>query len=235
MTVEEARSGREPCLAVGQYLHDGQVRFLPFSSAELYRARISMQRRLASFHFRTAHGLLVTSLVSEAAQFLPLERAAMDYGLVVCSADGSFYDAGRVESIIRRFSIAAVAGVSLQVLQGLKHFGHEPAKLFAGLVVWARPDAYPLLKEMPAVQARLWMEIGPALAVECCIGDGAHLDRLEWDVELEGETVVLSSRLQRSLEFHQLRTGIHAQVRREACMCGSNDPRIVLTAAQSQS
>jgi hypothetical protein len=176
---------------------------------------------------------LVTSLASEGAQFLPLERAAMDYGLVVCSADGSFNDAGRVESILRRFDIAAVVGVSLPVLEGLKHFGHEPAKIFTGPVVWARPDAYVLLKQTPEVHARLWMEIGPAVAVECSVGDGAHLDRLEWDVELEAGTLVLSSRLRRALEFRRLHTGIHAEVRRDACMCGSNDPRIVLSGVNS--
>jgi hypothetical protein len=187
-----------------------------------------MQRRLSSFHFRTSHGVLITSLVDEGAQFIPLERASMDYGLVVCPADSSFFDAGRVESIIRRFDIAAVAGVTLPVLEGLKHFGHDPTKVFAGLVVWARPDAYPVLKAMPDVQARRWFEVGPAVAMECSAAQGAHVDRLEWDVELEAGNVVLTSRLERALDFHRFDTGIRAELRHEACRCGSNDPRVLM-------
>lgn len=225
--VQEVRVGREDSLAVGRYVHAGHTHFLPFSHAELQRARVFMQRRLVSFHFRTARGLLVASLLDEGAQFIPLERAAMDYGLVVCSADASFFDAGRVESAIRRFDIAAVAGIGMPVLEGLKHFGHDPAKVFDGLVVWARPDAYPVLQQMPQVQARLWMEIGPAVAVECSAGMGAHVDRLEWQVELDEGTVVLSSRLRRATEFQRFHTGLHADVRYDACRCGSNDPRVI--------
>jgi hypothetical protein len=228
MSMEESKPGREPCLAVGRYFHRGQPLFLPFSSAEVQRARLAMQRRLASFHFRASHGILITSLVDEGAQFVALERAAMDYGLVVCPADSSFFDAARVESIIRRFDIAAVAGVGLPALEGLRHCGHDPAKVFAGLTVWARPDAYPILQAMPAVNLRRWLEIGPAMAVECSAAQGAHLDRMEWDVELEEGCIVLTSRLRRALEFYRLHTGIRAHLRHDVCLCGSNDPRVTL-------
>jgi hypothetical protein len=84
-------------IAVGRYHIGDAGRFLPFSNAEAERAAAFYLRILSTFHFRTGHNVMVTAQLNECAQFLPFERAAMAYGLVICSADSTYYDAGRVE------------------------------------------------------------------------------------------------------------------------------------------
>src|SRR5690606_17008492 len=119
------------------------------------------------------------------------------------------------------------AGITAAVLDGLEALGHDPRKLLAGRVVWARPDAHARLKDAADINLRLWMEVGPALAMQCAHGEGAHIDRLEWRVEnIDGE-VVLSSRLERAVTFENYHTGIKARVEHGSCACGSADPRVI--------
>jgi phenylacetate-coenzyme A ligase PaaK-like adenylate-forming protein len=214
-------------IAVGRYPdRDGVTRLLPYSAAELERAIETYRRRLGTFHFRTGDHLLVTSLFDESAQFMPFERALSAYGLVLCSADASLFDAPRTETILRRFDVVAVLGATASLLDGLVAQGLDPQKLFAGRVVWARPDAYARLEHCSAIKLHRWMEIGPAFAVECAAGAGAHLDRLEWDVETDNGEMVLTNRLDRALNFKAYRTGVHATIERHTCACGSADPRL---------
>jgi hypothetical protein len=221
--------GKLSPIAVGRYPdHEGHMRLLPWSASELERASEAYRRRLGTFHFRTGDHLLLTSLFDESMQFTPFQRALSAYGLVYCPADSSFFDAPRTESILRRFDIVAVMGVSGALLDGLVANGFDPAKLFADRVVWARPDAYPRLQAAASIKLRRWMEIGPAVASECVAGDGAHVDRLEWDIEAVNGELVLSSRLDRSLDFEHYRTGVRGIITRHTCACGSPDPRVTL-------
>ena len=214
------------CIAVGRYINAGAEQFLPYSNAELERARKFALRILSGFHFRTGHNLLITAQMHECAQLLAFERAAMDYGLVVCSADSTFYDAARVESVVRRFSPVAIAGITPETLAGLKALGHDPLKLFSGIVVWARPGAYAELQGS-AVDVRAWRELGPAVGIECSQGCGLHIDRLEWLADADDGEIVLTSHLQRAVNFRRLRTGVHGRVEHAACGCGNPDPRII--------
>jgi len=149
---------------------------------------------------------------------------------VQLNSDSSFFDAGRTESHMRRFDVAAVCGVNAAMLDGLAAMGHDQNKVFANRVVWARPDALERLKSVPGINLRLWLEVGPAVAMQCAHGEGAHINRLEWHVETIGGEIVLSSRLDRSLDFDRYRTGVRAQLVTSACRCGSADPRVVLNA-----
>jgi hypothetical protein len=221
--------GKLPPIAVGRYSdRKGVARLLPYSAAELERATETYRRRLGTFHFRTGDHLLVTSLFDESAQFMPFERALSAYGLVLCSADASFFDAPRTETILRRFDVVAVMGVTASLLDGLVAQSLDPEKLFAARVIWARPDAYTRLQHCPAIKLCRWMEIGPAFAAECTAGAGAHLDRLEWDVETDNGELVLTSRLDRALDFKAYRTGVYATIERHTCACGSADPKLRL-------
>lgn len=214
------------CIAVGRYVHAGAEQFLPYSNAELERANKFALRILSGFHFRTGHNLVVTAQMHECAQLLAFERAAMDYGLVVCSADSTFYDAARVESIVRRFSPVAVAALTPETLAGLQALGHDPLKLFSDIVVWARAGAYEQLKGS-AVNVRAWREIGPAVGMECSQASGLHIDRFEWLAEEDNGEIVLTSHLPRSIRFERLHTGVRGRVEHAACGCGNPDPRII--------
>ena len=218
-----------PPMAVGRYFDAAGVwRPLAYSSLELERARIAALRVLQSFHFRTGGNIMFTSMWDEGAQLMPVERAIMSYGMVVISADSSPFDAGRVESIARRFELKGALGITAGCLEGLARMGHDPAKLFAGMVVWARPGAYQTLCAIGTLNVHRCMELGPAFALECHAKSGAHIDRFEWDVEEDEGEILLTSRLERSEPFQRLRTGQRGRVMRGVCACGNADPRIVL-------
>lgn len=218
-----------PPIAVGRYFDAaGKRQPLAYSMLELERARLAALRTLSTFHFRTGGNVLLTSMWDESAQLLPVERAIMSYGMVVVSADSSPFDAGRVESIARRFELKGALGITAGTLEGLTRLGHDPAKVFSNFIVWARPGAYETLTALPGLQAYRCMEVGPAFAMECSAREGAHLDRYEWNVTAEDGEIVLSSRLERSEPFHRLRTGLRGRVVHGVCSCGNPDPRIIL-------
>jgi hypothetical protein len=217
-----------PPLSVGRYFAaDGKRETLAYSMLELERARLAAVRVLDSFHFRSGGNVLLTSMWDEGAQLMPVERAIMSYGLVAVSADSSVFDAQRVESIVRRFPLIGAMGITAGTLDGLEKLGHDPARLFAGPVVWARPGAYERLKPLGGLKVYRCLELGPAFAFECPCGAGAHLDRYEWAVEEQDGEVLLSSRLPRCESFTRLRTGVKARVVHGVCGCGNPDPRVV--------
>jgi hypothetical protein len=213
-------------IAVGRFMHGDTSVFLPFSAAEVERARSAMLRLLRTFHFRSGQNVLFCSVLDDAAQVIPLERACMSYGLVVLSADSHFFDASRVESILRRFEVAATFGVTAATLDGLEALGIDPRAVFAKTLVWASPAAYERLRGMPGL--RRWLEVGPALGLECSAGQGLHICRFEWKVEEEDGEIVLSSRLSRAMPFARYRSAIHARLETGVCACGNADPRLIL-------
>jgi hypothetical protein len=217
-------------IAVGRYIAaDGSRKTLAYSALELERARLAVTRVLDAFHFRTGGNVLFTAMWDEAAQLLGAERAIMSYGMVVVSADASVFDAGRVANIARRFKLIAAMGITQSTLEGLTRLDQNPAKVFEGMVVWARPGAYETLKALPGLQVYRCLEVGPAFAIECPAGCGAHLDRFEWKVEEEDGEVILSSQLERSEPFYKLRTGLKGKVIHGVCDCGNPDPRVLPT------
>ncbi len=217
-----------PPMAVGRYHDADKVRqLLPYSVIEVERARRATMRILSTFHFRTESNVLVTAQFDEGSQLVGAERAIMSYGMVAVSADSTPWDAGRVESILRRFKLVAALGVSEATLDGLERSGFNPVQLFHGLVIWARPGAYQRLAGKPGLKVHRWLEIGPAVAMECSAGAGAHIDRFEWDLSSDNDELVLNSRLERSVSFTGYRTGFKARILRGTCKCGNTDPRIV--------
>jgi hypothetical protein len=225
----EEFQGAVPPMTVGRFYNAEHTRvLLPFSALEAERSRRAMVRILSTFHFRTESNVLLTAQFDEAAQLLGAERAIMSYGMVAVSADSTPWDAGRVESIIRRFKLVAALGISEITLDGLERLGFDPLQLFQDMVVWARPGAYERLVDKPGMKVFRWLEIGPAVAAECSAGAGAHIDRFEWNIALENDELVLESRLERSMAFEGYRTGIKARIERGTCQCGNTDPRIVL-------
>jgi hypothetical protein len=166
--------------------------------------------------------------VLEVVQFAPFEQALTLLGLIGINADASPFDAARVESIMRQFDIAAVCGVTKGVLDGLIALGHDPARVFAGTVVWARPDAWPLVAAMPGVTARRCAELGPVLGLECVEGDGLHIDAREWSLGDVGGTIKVSARAARITPVTDLDTSVHGHVLEHPCRCGSVDPRVIL-------
>jgi hypothetical protein len=213
---------------IGCYQAGGETQFLPVSRVEMDRAQNALFQVIKTFGIASRRVLLSLSRSRDCAFTIPFERAAYAANLIVCNADDTPFEAVRVESFLRRFDVAAVAGLSSGGLDGLADAGHDVDRLFAGKVVWARGGAYERLAGRPGLIARRWMEVGPALAVECAEGKGAHIDAVEWDVAESPGGLVISSRLARLQTFEDQATGFAARIDWRPCGCGSIDPRIVV-------
>ena len=213
---------------VGRYLVGEQSHFFSCKRSELDRAAVSVAHTVDSFAIAPGRFVLTVSLTQEVVQFAPFEQACRILGLIGSNADASPFDAGRVESILRQFDVAAVCGVDAGVLEGLVSFGHEPAKVFAGRIVWARPDAFARVAALPGVTARRCAEIGPILGLQCAKGDGLHYDARDWTVTAVDGVLEFSSRSPRIDPLHHLHTGVRGRVETMPCPCGSPDPRLML-------
>ncbi len=214
---------------VGRYLVGDQSHFYAVRRIELDRSGIYAARVIASFCIAPGRFILTVSLTQEVVQFAPFEFGVQMLGMIGINADASPFDAGRVESVIRQFDVAAVCGLDAATLEGLAMMGHDAAAILKGRVVWARPDAYEAVAAMPGVIARRCAEIGPVLALECALGGGLHYDSREWEMTGEGEALRLTSRQQRLTPVRNLDPGVSGRTISEPCGCGSRDLRISLT------
>lgn len=214
---------------VGRYLEAGKAQFYPVSEAEIRRAARAYLRVLDSYAIAPRSQVLVVSLASQVAYFTPLERAIVERNWVISYADATLFDAARVEMFARRFNVAAVFGVTEETLKGFASLGHVPDQVFTGRVVWATPAAYARLTPGHGYKLRQWTELGPAVAVECAIGDGLHVSSEDWhlDTAPSGE-LLLSSRLPRLVPFERWPTGLYGAVDCAPCRCGSTDRRVRL-------
>lgn len=213
---------------VGRYLVGDRAQFLSVRRSELDRTAFSYARTLASFNIEPGRYVLTISLIQEVIQFAPFEQALTLLGLIGTNADASPFDAGRVESLVRQFDVAAICGLDAGVLDGLAALGHDPAKILAGRIVWARPSAYERVAALPDVIARRCAEIGPILALQCASGEGMHFDGREWIVTDRGGSLGFTSHAARIEPLSDLNTGVHGHLAQRPCACGSPDPRIVL-------
>lgn len=207
---------------VGCYDAGGKTHFHPARFDELERQSIGIARILRTFYFKPESTILVVSIVPEVVQFAPFEKAVQHLGMYGINAESTNYDAGRIESIARQFDTPAICGIGAASLEGLKMFGHDPAKVFAGRTVWARPDAYDEIKAMAGVDARRIVIIGPAVAFECAHG-GLHYDSRDWTLEDTDGTLQLSSRMPRITPVSQIDTGVAGKVLESACTCGTRE------------
>lgn len=211
---------------VGHYV-DGDTRELfPANWAELGRAEEAFAEILAPFDFAPGRLVLFVADIEEIVQVGPLEAACIALGLVSTNAVDAPFDASRVEAMTRRFDVAAVFGVSDNTLRGLAQLGHDPAKVFAGTVVWARLGAYEQLRGLPGVEVRRWVDLGPALAIGCVSGEAVHLDEREWRPEIVEGNLTISSRLPRATAFESFNTGVKAALDGAPCRCGALNRRI---------
>lgn len=212
---------------IGAYTIDGKTEFYAARRAELDRSGVQMARWLRTFGFDPGRYILTVSVTQEIVQFAPFEYAIQILGLFGTNADLSPYDAGRIESLARQFDPAAICGVGKQAIDGLAMMGHDPQSVFEGRTVWARPDAYEAIAALNGIDARRTVLLGPALALECAAG-GLHVDSREWQLDVEADQLLISSRLERVEPLLRLNTGISGSIDATPCACGSSDHVICL-------
>jgi hypothetical protein len=212
---------------VGCFADAGKTVFFPARYDELERQSIAIARLLRSFSFSPGSVILTISLVQEIVQFAPFEKAIQILGHYGINAEATNYDAGRIESVVRQFDTPAICGIGAAALEGLAMFGHDPAKVFAGRTVWARPDAYATVSKMPGVNARRLVILGPAIALECAAG-GLHYDDRDWTLDSRNGRLFLSSRLPRITPVTDVDTGIDGSKAILPCSCGTKEGCLAL-------
>lgn len=211
---------------VGCCTLSGKTDFYPARFDELDRQAPEMARVLQTFAFPEGSVFLVISWVNEVVQFAPLEKAIQIAGHYGTNAEVSMFDAGRVASICRQFKPAGVFGVCKATLDGLAMFGHDPARVFDGSIVWARPDAYDALVAVGGIRVHRMAVLGPMLAFECA-ERRLHYRARDWSIE-DGPTLRISSRMPQLTPLVGADTGVIGTTVAEPCPCGSRDGTIRL-------
>lgn len=213
---------------VGCYHVAGKAEFFPARYDELERQAVGMARVLQSFFFAPGSVILTVSSVGEVVQFAAFEKAIQIIGHYGTNAEASMFDAGRVESICRQFAPVGVFGIGQATLEGLKMFGHDPARVLGGRTVWARPDAYDSLSRIEGIDLRRIVVLGPTIAFECAKG-GLHFPSRDWSLD-GGATLAISSRMPRITPVDNVDTGVTGAVSTMPCACGSRDLTVKLGA-----
>ncbi|WP_162986976.1 hypothetical protein [Sphingomonas paeninsulae] len=213
---------------VAQYNDNGVPRLLPVSEREVGRAESFYRRVLASdWNLRGRFGLIIGTQ-GDASFLAPLERMLMSRGVVIVNSEANSWDGARTEATIRRFDVALVAVVSGIVLDAIGNAGFDPVELFQGKIVWASGEGYTRLQSAKGIDLRRWINLGPAVAIEGRHGGGAHVDGREWNIEAEGDTTYVSSRLDRAMSFSRLPVNLSCTINDAPCPGGALGPRIVL-------
>lgn len=213
---------------IAQYEHGGVKKLLPISEREMQRTDAFFRRVLASdWDLRGRFGLIIATQ-GEAAHFAPFERTLISRGMVVVNSEANSWDGARTEATIRRFDVALVAGVSGIVLDAIGFAGFDPVQLFQNKIVWATGDAYERLKGAEGIDLRLWIPLGPAIALEGRHRGGAHYDGREWLIEAEGDKTYVTSRLDRAMAFDRLEFELASSINEAPCPGGALGPRLVL-------
>jgi len=215
-------------LFVASYTDANGRQFLPLSQAEHDR-RVWFYRRIVdTFHLPARQVVLIISDYNDHALTIPLQSQLHADSHIPCYAESTIFDACRTENFLRRLDMQFVIGVNTPVLDGLEAAGFKPLELFANRIVFARDEgAYQRLSANDGITLRRWMEIGPAIGMECRHGGGLHIDANEWDVEFDNGEVVLSSRLATYIDFDKVHTGFYGSAVTELCDCGRDGLRII--------
>jgi len=204
---------------IGAYMIDGVQHFHAVTFPQIDRSGSNFSAVIATFGFKPEEFILSVSMLPESIYFSVFESALQKLGIYGTNADDSPFDAGRVESLSRQMDYAAACGVSAQVIAGLKQFGHDPAKVFAGRTIWARPDAVTQLAQLGGFDVRRFVPLGPAFALECSHG-GVHVDDTEWQFSDDGGTIHVTSRMDHVEPVSALDTKVAGKLGTAPCGCG---------------
>ena len=212
---------------IGSFQIGDEIVPYPVSKDDHNRDIATAMKATATLGVGEADRVLVLSMLSQAAQYWPVQIALLVGKVQFSLADASRFDAFRTAMFLRAMHYDAVVGINTDVLDGLDDLGHEYRDIFDGVpVLAARAGAYERLREA-GLSPRWWLDLGPAIAVECEALAGAHVDADEWSVDGDGGEVLLSARQPRAATIDRLRTGVRGDVVTEACACGRPDPRVV--------
>ena len=204
----------------------GPVPF-PVTAEDMAADTAAAARALDSLGIGRADRVLIVGLVSECAHLVPFHEALRARGAVLSGADATPFDASRTAKLARQLDVRAVVALNAAVLDGLAVDGVDLGGVFGPVpLVGARPDAVERLRAA-GVEPVVWAHVGPAVAVECRPGAGAHVDEAVWEVGEDDGAVVITPRAPRALPAGPYRTGVRATLARDRCSCGRSDVRLL--------
>lgn len=214
--------------AIAQFDDNGTTRLLPISEREVGRTASFFRRVLASDWDLRGRFALILGTQADGYFLSGFERALHERGVTVCNSEANSWDGARSEATIRRFDVAIVAVVTPVVLDAIRNAGHDAKTLFQGKIVWASGAAYDALDGTAGIDLRRWIPLGPAFAIEGRHRGGAHYDGREWLIETQGDTLYVTSRLDRAMPFDRLPVALAARINTDPCPGGALGPRLVL-------
>jgi hypothetical protein len=223
---------RDPAavLGVGCFRVGAEPVLHAFSEADRARDARSCEGLLALAGVGRGDDVLIVSMLSEAASYWPLLGACVARGARLSAADATPFDASRVRMFCRQLPLRAILGLHPSTLAGLRQLGADLAEVLRAVpVLGARPGAREELEAL-GLRPRLWLQVGPALALECAPGSGAHLDPGLWQAEAGAGEILITSRAPRLTPLARQRTGLRGRVEPGPCACGRSGDRIHLDA-----
>jgi hypothetical protein len=201
----------------------GDDQLLPLSFDDVQHDTAAATAAVLALGLPDRSVVVMTSTVGDVGYFHPLQNAAMDVGLVVCSADASATDVDRLEMFTRLLDVAAVIGVNDALVDGILERGRDPKSFFSSVpVVIARSGAWDRLA-VTGVDALRFELLGPVLVLPCRYRN-LHFDGRQWTMAADNGTLHVSSRAPRALPFSHFDTRIGGSVSDGACPCGRRDP-----------
>ena len=169
--------------------------------------------------------MLIVAGMAESPWFDPFETAVLRLGGHYSLGEIVSFEAFRSGMYAQRLGIEVVFGLNRAVAEGLKG---ELADAFKGVrTILARPDTVPIVRAA-GLSALTVSRVGPALAVACPHGEGAHVNGAEWAVESSGRDLRLTTVGPREHRLDRSRTGVRGSVLAEPCPCGRTDPRVLV-------
>lgn len=162
----------------------------------------------------------VVSTGHEAPWYGPLLDALYRRGATVCPLEPAPYEQGRAEMFFRRFPIAHLIGLDLE-LCGALEAGVGLPNLFGKLrTIVARPEAFSRIQDFAGTKGLIF-PLGPAIGMPCTEADVVHVDADEWQIENVDGTVAITALKERATRPHkQQLTAEGAVVPDHACGCG---------------
>lgn len=180
---------------------------------------------LADHGVGAGSGLVIVCGMAESPWFDPFETAARELGAPYSTGEIASFEAFRTGMYARRLPITMIFGINRTVAEGL---GDELASVVAKVpVIVARPDAADLLAEAGARPAIL-TRIGPAIAVECPLRAGAHINGAEWTLTERGGELLISTAGPRAHQVTQAPMGLSGRITAEPCGCGRDGQRVTI-------
>ncbi|MFZ2175032.1 MAG: hypothetical protein WAW17_13585 [Rhodococcus sp. (in: high G+C Gram-positive bacteria)] len=226
MTTPTPTQDQDPAglAVVGRVWANDQFTWYPMSAEAMARAEAGAEDYLRRLGLRSGQVICFVSRHAEVVQFAPLERAALRLGLVTCHVEANAFDANRLAVYLEHLQVAALIGLTGEVLGGLD--AEITSLLKPDTTVVSRGTATEQLRDQ-GVRPLHMVVVGPALALECSARSGLHLDGSAWSVRMVDGLAVVTGRHPDGTDAQTVVTDLRGSIITDECDCGSNDPRFV--------